>query len=571
MKASEGDVGGVLKKSNRFSVPKFQRPYVWVELDQRRLWEAVEYQAGLMRGRGSTSKPDQFIGSVVLAKRGGKSSASDPDHYSIIDGQQRLMTVSVFLAALRDSTFDQDSPKGEADFDRFTRTHLRVSMGSGQSRLLIEPQGSDRLPYQEIVDYEDATEPKHLLIQCYDNAMGWIATAQKRDKTFSRDRYVKALLNRLAIVSIELDHRDNAHRVFYSLNSLGRPLSRSEKVKTLFSMSAGSRADELYDDYWRPMVIDVGGDGRVEDYLLSRLIIKKNAINKPQIEQAYTSVLERFDGNANKVMSEAKRLHGGVQSFRYATGAEEHPKASLSVRLGRLNDWGVTPAWPLVTLILDELDGGRLSQPNASKALLMIESLVVRRFVCGIPPNDLRSRLTDITVKLDRGSALPADLRTRLMEPTNRWLSDTEIRQLILTTSVYEPRRTKQLLLLFQWLSEDVQGVQTPTLRTPNYQIEHVLPQSHGEWAGDLRGWGVKNIDDFVARRLHVIGNLTPLQHQANAGAGRERLNIKQVKYYKKSPLTITRRLATKATWTEADIDARGKALANGIARLWPR
>ncbi|MGI8483117.1 MAG: DUF262 domain-containing protein, partial [Thermomicrobiales bacterium] len=244
MKASETNLQPIIEGTKQYVVPLFQRTYSWDTKNWNTLWEDIRELSEDKEER------THFIGSIVTMPT--QSVPQGVPKYLLIDGQQRLTTLYIFLAALRDKA--RDTPGTLADeIDEVLLTN-RFKVGDDAFKLL--PTQGDRQSFIDIMQGENGSHQDQI----------WKAYKyfQRQLRTFgleTLDSLKRAIVDRLVLVSIVLDRDDNPHLIFESLNAKGRPLSQSDLIRNYFFMRIDvSDQENLYHTYWKPMQIDLGED-----------------------------------------------------------------------------------------------------------------------------------------------------------------------------------------------------------------------------------------------------------------------------------------------------------------------
>ena len=244
MRASETRLRALLEGQQHYVIPLFQRPYSWQRNDWETLWNDIleTYRFDPSGGH--------FLGPIVSKSQPGTPEGVSP--YIVIDGQQRLTTLSIVIAALRDRISEADPATAE----RIADLCLINKYAKGEYRFKIHPTQADRPAYFSIVDgngrSSDDTEPS-LINQAYDfffNALGQSAD-EESDEPLDLARIERLILDQLEVVSITLEDDDNEYRIFESLNWKGAPLSQADLLRNYFFMSVpADDQQDLYNSVW---------------------------------------------------------------------------------------------------------------------------------------------------------------------------------------------------------------------------------------------------------------------------------------------------------------------------------
>lgn len=281
MKASETHLGKILEGNNQFVVPLFQRPYTWDESRWKVLWadlvELCEDETDSNR-----AKP-HFMGSVVTVPT--RSVPEGVTKFLLIDGQQRLTTLQVLLAALRDSA--RGLPGALAE--KLEKSHLvnQFEEGLDHFKLLPTQTNGDRNAFLALIKGEPVADSDSRVAKAY----AWFQRKLKSRSSPDAERLASVILRRLSLVSITLDHDDNPHLIFESLNYKGEPLTQGDLIRNYFLMRVPvTEQEKLFQRCWEPMQL------RLKDELSDfarRFLMRQGAIVKKG--EIYRTLKERTD------------------------------------------------------------------------------------------------------------------------------------------------------------------------------------------------------------------------------------------------------------------------------------
>src|SRR4051812_2408787 len=277
MRAQEGTFRGLMTQDRQFRVPLYQRHYRWRTDQQDDLWRDIFEQYQAIAHSGS-DVPRHFIGSVVAVERD-----PDPLHdfrdFRIVDGQQRLTTLSVAIAALRDVAAEE-SPE---QFDRYNAKYLVNT---------TEPKGSER--WARLVPGEEDAQAYWTVLTDPANASGHTAVgaayrfflkriADLRDAgDLQTERLGTTIGDRLSLVFVTVSEGERPHKIFESINATGVGLSQSDLLRNYLFMALGERSNSVYTQHWRPLEQRLGTDGLEglvrDDLQASGDFVKQNEI-----------------------------------------------------------------------------------------------------------------------------------------------------------------------------------------------------------------------------------------------------------------------------------------------------
>lgn len=596
MHAREEVLGKQIAERNNFLIPLWQRRYSWTRPQWQSLWDDVLRQYA-MDGRSGADAPRHFIGSLILHGLE-KQHVSNPSPVLVVDGQQRLLTVLVLLAALRDHVLDS----GSGSADEF-ELYLFNSQADGFMRYRLVPQESDREAFfsimdgQPVADADPGVEPVESEEQAPEASdevdeepeeivpPHTIRDAYRffRDKLESTDwpsglvpdGLISAIIDRLDIVAITLEGSDSYHRIFQTVNAEGVELRDVDLVRNYLFMLLGEDADDSYKAHWAPMESSLDRD--FASFLLSSLVSmgEPATAQRKSVFAGYRRRIGPIEANPSKVREVLKTLEKDSHTFERVlarSSAIDSAARSVDARLRFLREWGSVPMQPL---LLRLLTAKGLPEDDLVHALEALESLVVRRFLRRTPPNDLRSRFTAVTLRnvSTKSDVLVSRILEDFREEAARWPTDEDVRVAIEQVAVYDAPRAKQTFLVLKRLSSRVQSKEFPKhvslgREAGSYQIEHVLPQDPKKWIGDLGGWGIEDIPTFLAAHTHTLPNLVLTAF--NPDMSNNAFDVKRP-LLGKSSIELTREVAEHERWGTDELQERASRLADLVIAEWPR
>jgi len=236
----------IVRGDRQYQVPLYQRPYTWAEKDWKQLWADILDQYGTLK-HGRASQSAHFFGSFVLAPF--NISARSAPTFLVVDGQQRLTTVFLLLAALRDTA--ASTKPGEYAYFQGVLENERARRDEDRPRLV--PTQSDRPAFQAIVEGRPESAGDTKIAQAYRYFLAQLAKDDDEQEALDLETLQRVVLDRLAVVEITADSDDNPHRIFESLNARGVPLTQADLLRNYVFMLLPQRGERLYRDVWLPM------------------------------------------------------------------------------------------------------------------------------------------------------------------------------------------------------------------------------------------------------------------------------------------------------------------------------
>lgn len=585
----------------RYIVPVYQRAYVWKrEENWEPLWEDISrVLERYLDDPHERPAPTHFLGALVLEQQ--RAAPGQVDERVIIDGQQRLTTLQALLAAARLVVRDRDEDVAR---ELGELTLNRAKTASGDLRFKVWPSKSDRAPFKSIIDPELSPSPSSQGIPgayayFVEAIRAWLA--EDDPHSHGTERHVQALQHCLSdllyFVTINLDDSDNAQVIFETLNARGTDLTALDLVKNIvFLLAERSRedVDALYEDYWMP-TFEADDYWRQEErqgretrpradwFLMHWLAMELGRV------VGTSSLFDTFRRDvlratpAPSMKSLVPRL---CEDARIMRGFRDYPQSTPErLFFDRLAAMDTTTLYPLALLLFRS---PRVTESVRRRALGAVESWLVRRAILRLTSKNynrlLASMIARVKADLEHAdAAVVTELRASDAE-TAVWPSDETLRDRLQFREVYGFIGQARLRMLLEACEQDLRaGAKTEKVSLPEgLSIEHAMPQSWREhWqrpAGDDQGEAGKQRD----AHLHRLGNLTLVTAPLNSSLGNAPWTIatalspektkseKRAELKNHSVLLLNQRLISHDVWDEAQIDERGKDLAERIIRTWP-
>lgn len=598
MKADSLTIRQLFVQDRRYLVPLFQRPYVWEKDGQwEPLWEDITKVAERRRD-GHTAKP-HFLGAVVLDQI--RTVSTSFDARQIIDGQQRLTTLQIMLAALRDLARQLADVDLERAFERLARNDDPLNKDP-DAVFKVWPTNVDRQHFRSVMTATSrdmvadicasALEGSrsgfripHAYLYFYDKADEWVGGGAVRDRVELLTILLKTLLESLQVVVIDLDESDNAQVIFESLNARGTPLLPADLVKNFLFHTAelrGEDIEKLYETYWSSFDLD---------RRFWRTEVRQGRLKRPRLDIFFQHYLTLKTGDevASDRLYVAFKEYAGARpdaashlealqeySLIYRSFYEQDSNSREGIFFERLDLMETTTVVPLLLELFKQVEQGLSSKAEVRKVLVDIESFLVRRMVCQMTTKNYNRLFLDLLSFLrQRDSFSTADIRLFLAQQegeSTRWPSDTEFETAWLNMPAYRVLVRRRVRMLLEALNLALHSEKTETVRiAKTLTVEHLLPQS---WDSH---WPLSDlIDEREARNrrsalIHTIGNLTLLTHILNPSISNGPWLKKRTAILKHSALNLNRPLEDYDQWDEDAILQRGRALFRVAKKIWPR
>lgn len=548
MKASETHLGKILEGNNQLVVPLFQRPYTWDESRWKVLWadlvELCEEET-----ESSHAKP-HFMGSLVTVPT--RSVPEGVGKFLLIDGQQRLTTLQVLLAVLRDYARGLAGSLAE----KLEKSHLvnQFEDGLDYFKLLPTQTNGDRKAFIAIIKGEPIADSESRVAKAY----VWFQKKLKSRGSPDADRLATVILRRLSLVSITLDHDDNPHLIFESLNYKGEPLTQGDLIRNYFLMRVTTvDQDRLFQRCWEPMQLRLKDE--LSEFVRHFLMRQGTIVKKGEI---YRTLKERTDDlTPDGIAAFLDELHHSAVQYHRLLDPAQELNPDLNPRLRRFERLEVSVAWPLLLSLYAEHDAGTLSIGEFTAILDTLENYFIRRFVCGVPTHGLNKSLVPLYHQAKSHPTLLDGIRSILAQ--RGYPSDAEFRKALIDRRLYGTgERLPKVKLVLESLESSLAGKEHVT--TASLTIEHVMPQTLTAWWEENLGESWRETHEL---RLHTLSNLTLTGYNtelSNGDFGAKRAVFMQ------SPVHLSRSIVRFEKWDADAMQLRGEEMAELALRTWP-
>ena len=553
MKATEANLLEFIKKSNQFSIPIYQRLYSWTEKECERLWNDI------ITIGSKKDIPSHFIGSIMYIEKG-LYQISKPEPLLIIDGQQRLTTVSLLLEALARKIGDNEIINGFSE-RKIREYYLINPLEDGDRKYKLLLSQNDRSTYISIIDQKEY--PKEFSVRIKDIFEYF---TNKIDELSENDIQNLCLgLLKLFIVDISLnrDH-DNPQLIFESMNSTGKDLSQADLIRNFMLMRLeGDIQKRLYEDYWRPMEVEFGQEAYSSyfDSFMRHYLTMKTG-NIPNINAVYEEFKKYFYNSQRDNEEELKKLKKYAAYF-CAMALDKEEDKELKEAFSDLRELKVDVSYPLLLELYNDYKIGILSKNDFIEIIRLIESYVFRRAVCGIPTNSLNKTFASFGKSIIKEKYLESvKAHFNKMTSYRRFPNDEEFVTELTCRDLYNFRSRSY------WLRRMENHDRKERVNVSEYTIEHILPQNNDLNLDWRRALG-PDWEKIQQKYVHTIGNLTLTGYNSEYSDKffTDKRDMKGG--FRESPLKLNRGLANLETWNEETILQRAENLAKEALKVW--
>ncbi|HHF3260851.1 TPA: DUF262 domain-containing protein [Vibrio diabolicus] len=558
MKATESKLFKFLQKSAQFIIPIYQRQYSWTQEQCEQLWKDI------VRA-GTTDLEAHFIGSVVYVERG-LYSHSDVPQLLVIDGQQRLTSTTLLIAALVSElnarSADNTSVIEGTNAKKLKKYYLCNDAEDGDLYYKLLLTKADDKELRAIIDNEakhddDATSRVIQNYQFFKDKLSRLGNEKVSE--------IYLGLQKLLIVDIALDReRDNPQLIFESLNSTGLDLSQADLIRNFVLMGLEPKQQNtLYERYWFPMESDFGNgeySWLFNQFMRDYLTLKTN--KPPRINDVYEAFKKYVSSSHLDIEDVVADVRKHAQ-FYIAFSLEQEKEQKLLEAFQDLNAYKVDVSYPLILELYHDYDSQILTLDEFIECVRLIESYVFRRYVCDIPTNSLNKTFASFARSIRKSSYLES-FKAELISLSSyrRFPSDSELNRCLQHKDMYNVRSRAY------WLRRLENHDKKERISVENYTIEHVLPQNKNlssQWQQALGDDWQSIQEEYV----HTIGNLTLTGYNSELSDRFFTEKRDMEGGFASSPLTLNQSLRDHNTWNKESIQARSKLLADKMQTVW--
>ena len=572
MNAGPQSIVSLLTSANqRMVIPVYQRAYSWDEEQCRQLWDDIV-------AVGRRSSGTHFTGSVVMVL-GGEFSASGVNKLLIIDGQQRITTLSLLIAAMAEFAREHPDKLTHVSYEEIVDSgylvlkykkgedHYRLTLSQGDEKTLCSVIDCLENPDVEVVN------ESHRIVDNLALFRTWLGNIDDPNVVWDG-------IQRLEIVAITLSQgQDNPQLIFESMNSTGKDLSTADLVRNFVLMGLPMDEQEsLYANYWRKIEETLGADSydEVFDEFLRNWLTVINAPTSIVARDVYRLFKRHLmdngydkPGQMAELLKEIRRYAGHYACI--TAGACEDKE--LRVLLDRIQKLDVSVVNPLLMSFFEDYVSGPLSHDCFASMLGTTESYLFRRSVCDVATNNLNKFFSSVIARLnavrdDGGNIREAYEAILLGEEgtARRMPSDAEFERALRTRDCYAFKRGFYLLTTLEnsWHAKDPLDFSGGA-----FSIEHIMPQNalnSAEWR-DMLGDECERVYDEL---INTLGNLTLTAYNSelsDAPFAEKKAHLKGG--FDQDYLVISKELHDLEKWDEEAICARAERLAERALEVW--
>lgn len=562
MKANETKVDKFLATNETtFAIPVYQRNYDWSLTQCKQLLHDII----------ETGKIDKinahFIGSIVYV-HDDVYTASGLTELTIIDGQQRLTTITLIYIALYRLAQQLDN---QMLVNRIHKTYLINEFAPEAEKLKLKPTENNKEALRHILNSEEGEEFK-----------GYSKIIENFNffkNSITADNYetIQRGLSKLIFIDIALDRqRDNPQRIFESLNSTGLELSQADLIRNYILMGLSrTNQEKIYKSFWeiieKNAKDETHNQTRVSDFIRDFLTLKNKEI--PNKSNVYVTFKENYPTATADVLEENLSEIKSLSKFynKLVNPKNEEDKA-IRQQLEFINKLEVNVAFPFLMKVYEDYSNEVIDKQTFISVLGLIQSFTFRRFIVGLPTNALNKIFMSLYDKVEQDNYLFSIQKSLLLRSgVQRFPRNTETINALKEKDVYNIKSKNRTYLLERL--ENYQNNEPVAIEgNTDITIEHIFPQNPDpKWKLEL---GNEEYNYIKENYLNTIGNLTLSGN--NGKLGNKYFTEKQLmndqdkeQGYKFSRLWLNRDLQTLTKWDRTEIENRANVIAERFLHIW--
>ncbi|MGN8458133.1 GmrSD restriction endonuclease domain-containing protein [Helicobacter pylori] len=535
-------------QTNQFVIPIYQRLYSWKKEQCEQLWDDI------IKIGGNDKMNGHFIGSILYVR-------VDDTHSSpllIIDGQQRLTTITLLFIALRDHLNDEDEFLEKFSRQKIQNRYLTNNDEKGDKKFRLILSESDKDTLLSLIDENKRkpSEPSLKIIGNFKLFEEWI-----RKNTDKLETIFKGL-EKLMIVWIALKKgKDDPQLIFESMNSKGVELTQTDLIRNYIVMETEIKKQEgFYNQYWRAMEEDFKQNETLfNQFVRHYLTIKTREIpNINKVYEAFKDYRQKKGIEVEVLLQDLQKYCGYFCQIVFKKEADKDLNKALSF----LVDLEMDVVYPLLLELYSDYSDGVLSKQDFIPIIALTESYICRRAVCGLGTKSLNKVFSSFTKKINKDQYLESIKAhfLSLEKTTGKFPKDSEFKDSLITIDFYKFKKNKYFL-------ERLENFDTKEpVNTQKCNIEHIMPQTlTPKWQRDLG----ENFQAIHDKYLHTIGNLTLTGYNEEYSNNSFQEKRDMEKGFKQSPLRLNQSLKDLEVFGEEEIKKRANDLADWALKIW--
>lgn len=533
------------KGKKTFNIPVYQRNYDWQEENCKKLFTDIE---NIIK---HNEEIEHFLGTVVYVLT---KIERDYEEYVLIDGQQRITSISLLLKALHEKIISEDTKES------IWEQYLINKKSPDNIRIRLKPIESDSVSYKQLIDNNDDSSNSNV---CRNYK---IFKELLENSHYSAEQIYSALYKiELVTIKLEKDKKsENPQLIFESLNSTGLSLTQADLIRNYLLMNSEyEKQTVLYKNFWLKIEIKLTNK-KISNFIRDFLTMKTGKIaNKNKVYDDFKEYMRiQKELNEEAVLEELVTYSKYYNWFLNANSNNE----KINEKLKHFKYLKNTTVYPLLLSIFeDTYYYKKLDEDKLLKIIDLLISYIFRRTICGYKTSSINKVFASIPKKIlenqnekDIYFKIEKNLMERRLETI--FPRDEEFKVNFIK---YNFEKNKELLRYT--LKELEQKVSNNVINdTSNLNIEYIMPENlNSEWKLEL---GEKKFENTHLEYLGTIGNSSLIENDLL----RYNKNFKTKKeFYQKSNIEITRNINNYQVWTDNEIKNRAEQLYEKSKEIW--
>ncbi|WP_288732945.1 DUF262 and DUF1524 domain-containing protein [uncultured Parabacteroides sp.] len=551
MKATSANLLSIIKGPKQFIVPIYQRTYSWLLPQCNKLFNDI------LKISSSESMQGHFIGSVVYFQES-IYTVSDVPQLLVIDGQQRLTTVTLIIIAL-------------AEFIKDNNIEIDTTFIKLQNYYLLNAEEDSELRYKLLLAKRDKETLINLIKgiePAEDHSFRLVENYKFFKNKISKENVVDVYngILRLFIVDVALEKdKDNPQLIFESMNSTGLDLSQADLIRNYILMGQNIKLQtELYEKYWFPMEQSYGNEyaTRFNWFVRDYLSAKTGTI--PTINKVYEDFKTYVQNDkVSYSITDVVQDIFKYSSYYVNMVLRKEKDSELRKLFSDILKLKVDVSYPFLLPVYNDYTNGVITIEEFKEIIKLVENYVFRRAICGIPTNSLNKTFATLYKSIDKSQYLESlKVAFQLMENYKLCPKKAEFEREIRSKDVYNFRSRNYLLHCLE------NHNRKEIVNTNDYTIEHIMPQNPKlsvKWQKMLG----ENWQEIQKTYLHTLGNLTFTGYNSELSDNPFDIKKSMEGGFDDSPLRLNRFMKNIDIWNEEMINRRAKELATIATSIW--
>lgn len=543
--------GNLVYTRRQYIIPIWQREYNWGFKQWSDLWADLLKLYEERFKRGKSQEITHFMGAIVLKPR----ELGGVEKYVLIDGQQRISTLIVILALIRDLSLKENPALSNTIQNSYL---LNRDIKTTSEQFKLRPSVADNSAFEKMMN--GSTDLDGRLGAAYDHYGQHLREEkEKGDEGCELEKLKEVITDNLKFVEIILSEKDDSNRIFETLNSRGLELEPADLLRNFFMMKIGkeSKAENLYTSLWLPMQQNIKTAENLTQFFRHYLTMENHAtVNEEKVYSLMQEKMKWWD--EKEIVAELNKAKNYSEYYQRLLFPDKELVPALQARITSLNVWKVTTAYPL--LLKAYLSD--VSESEMARVIDTIESFVVRRYICNVKTNSLNNIFASLCHLGGKDIATSIEKELAGYSRNYRWPDDEEFGEAFQKFPVYKASYAKCWFIM---VSLELSFDHPEKVGFSNLSVEHVMPETLTEW------WKKHLGSDWQTTHTELkdtIGNLTFVAEPINPSLSNQPFPEKK-KWFMKTKVEMSASFKLLENWRKKDIVERAEALSKRATQIW--